>query len=357
MGDDNGEAATPTPTLTAMPTPRTPAFQGLGVLPGHQSSRALAVSANGNAAVGSSTDSEDIAEAFRWTADSGMIRLGNLPDRPNSEADAASADGTVVGGTSTFVDLFDAFRWTMADGITKLAVTSTDPPPETVTGISADGTVLVGAANFIFADPVAFRWTAAGGLEQLGFLSGSEGASVATGISADGSVISGQSTSEDAVVAFRWTASDGMVALPLPSGTIAATGFAVSPDGTVIIGSSNTDPLTFKATLWSDPSTVAVLAHLPGGEQTSVARSVSRNGGGVVGQVNFIDPVEQVAFIWDATHGVRRLQDVLAAAGLESELGGWSLENAAGVSADGQVIVGSGQSPAGCEEAFIATLP
>ncbi|MFI5394193.1 MAG: PEP-CTERM sorting domain-containing protein [Candidatus Binatia bacterium] len=358
-GGDNGAPA-PSPAPTATATPRTLGFQGLGVLTEHLSSRARAVSANGNAVVGSSTDSQGVAEAFHWTAAAGMIGLGNLPDRPNSEANAVSADGTVVGGTSAFLDLFDAFQWTMATGITKLAVTSTDPPPEAVTGISADGTVLVGLANFQYNDPVAFRWTAAGGLQQLGFLSGATGASVATSVSADGGVITGESTMSTTTVAFRWTSAGGMVALPLATGTVGAEGFAISPDGTVIVGSSAitlSPPIPFKASLWSSTGSAALLGDLPGGEQTSVARAVSQNGAVVVGQVNLISAFEHVAFIWDATHGMRPLQNVLTDAGLESELAGWTLENAGGISADGQVIVGSGQSPAGREEAFVATLP
>ena len=61
------------------------------------------------------------------------------------------------------------------------------------------------------------------------------------------------------------------------------------------------------------------------------------------------------AFIWDSAHGMRNLQSVLAGSyGLD--LTGWSLKKAAGISADGNTIVGYGTDPAGKTEAWLAVL-
>ncbi len=52
---------------------------------------------------------------------------------------------------------------------------------------------------------------------------------------------------------------------------------------------------------------------------------------------------------------MRSLQDVLFAAGID--LTGWQLPRAYGVSADGTVIVGGGDNPAGNSESFRAVVP
>ena len=60
-------------------------------------------------------------------------------------------------------------------------------------------------------------------------------------------------------------------------------------------------------------------------------------------------------FIWDATNGMRSLQDLLVN-DLGLELTGWSLLEARGISADGRTIVGIGNNPAGNGEAWIVTI-
>ena len=63
------------------------------------------------------------------------------------------------------------------------------------------------------------------------------------------------------------------------------------------------------------------------------------------------------AFIWDATNGMRSLQDVLTNDfGLGSTLAGWTLTQATAISADGLTIVGLGFNPDGRNEAWIATI-
>jgi uncharacterized membrane protein len=52
-------------------------------------------------------------EAFRWTAQTGMVGLGPVPGFSNSVAYDTSADGTVVVGTTdAFFEEAPAFRWT-----------------------------------------------------------------------------------------------------------------------------------------------------------------------------------------------------------------------------------------------------
>ena len=61
------------------------------------------------------------------------------------------------------------------------------------------------------------------------------------------------------------------------------------------------------------------------------------------------------AFVWTPWDGMTRLEDVLAANGATG-LAGWSLEEAHGISADGQWIVGTGINPNGNPQAFLANV-
>ncbi|MFO0973922.1 MAG: hypothetical protein U1A27_10860, partial [Phycisphaerae bacterium] len=58
----------------------------------------------------------------------------------------------------------------------------------------------------------------------------------------------------------------------------------------------------------------------------------------------------------DATHGMRRLQDVLAA-DYDLVLPGWRLNDARAISSDGLAIAGVGRNPNGDGEAYLVLLP
>ena len=98
--------------------PVTPAFQGLGSLPGgNYVSEAWDVSGDGSTVVGLSNSFMGIA-AFRWTQADGMIGLGDLPGGSySSRSNAVSADGSAVVGRSVSASGPEAYRWTQADGM------------------------------------------------------------------------------------------------------------------------------------------------------------------------------------------------------------------------------------------------
>src|ERR1019366_1164470 len=75
-------------------------------------------------------------------------------------------------------------------------------------GISADGSVIVGASGSASFEE-AFRWTAGSGMVGLGHLPGTTNSSAAA-VSADGSVVVGTSYPASGNQAFRWTAGSGM---------------------------------------------------------------------------------------------------------------------------------------------------
>jgi uncharacterized membrane protein len=164
---------------------------------------ARGVSADGSTVVGQIPSAAiPLGEAFRWTAATGMVGLGLLPDassqpNPQSVAGAVSADGSVIVGSSSSGRAarfaVEAFRWTQADGLVGLGF----PPggffnESEATAVSGDGTVVAGS-GVSFRGREAFLWTSTGGF-GLGFLPQGVN-SFATGISADGLVVVGSGSS------------------------------------------------------------------------------------------------------------------------------------------------------------------
>ena len=147
----------------------------------------------------------------------------------------------------------------------------------TVTGMSADGSVVVGATENKLEglEQQAVRWVN-GKAERLGTLGGKT--SAATGVSADGSVVVGYSLDADGKMrAFRW--QDGkMVSL----GTIGDAGSgakAVSGDGKTVVGTVVSDE---KATgvAWTNGQ-VTNLGSLGGA--VCMPTAASRDGATIVG--------------------------------------------------------------------------
>jgi probable HAF family extracellular repeat protein len=224
------------------------------------------------------------------------------------------------------------------------------------TGISADGQVIVGTGHSTFGSE-AFRFDNPDGpLQGLGFLPDGI-SSKALGVSADGNTIVGRSVTFDATggEAFRWTQTGGMIGLgDLDGGAFESVAYAASSNGSVIVGSGTTDAGT-EAFRWLNGGMTS-LGDLPGGPTNSVARAVSANGARVVGE-GHTAAANSVAFVWDPVNGLRNLRSVLVTDfGLASELAGWDLLSATGISGDGSVIVGSGINPDGDLEAWRAEL-
>lgn len=272
----------------------------LGDFPGGgDRARATAVSADGAVVVGHASSTAQFEDPFRWTATTGMVSLGMLPNGLAAEARAVDADGDVIVGSGSFTTPVPgaALRWTPAGGLTQLL------PDATASGVDADGDVVVGHARFGSAIR-AFRWTAAGGAVSLGHIPGFN-SSNATAVTPDGRVVVGISGSR----AFRWTAATGMVDLgsgPLQSGCA----YGVSGDGNTIVGLS---------------------------EDPNVA-------GGVL------------AVIWTPATGMISLKDHLVSLGA-SGLSGWDLIEANAISVDGNAIVGMARGPGSSfPEAYVAYL-
>ena len=116
----------------------------------------------------------------------------------------------------------------------------------------------------------------------LGALAGRD-TSLATGVSADGSVVVGTSSSLImGEAAFRWTRTGGMVLAFDPAthlGVVFDRGFGISGDGSVMVGKGGF-PAVY-AVRWSGSNSLLNLGTLPSGVQ-SRAYGVSADGSTVV---------------------------------------------------------------------------
>lgn len=334
-------------------------FTGLGTVQGTSSSSAFGVSADGSVVVGvSGTPSAaglvvELGLPFRWTQSGGMQGLGLVAGAISSTCRAVSGDGaTIVGGMIGATYL--AYRWN--NGFETLGALGPDGTSEAF-GVSHDGSVVVGMSSVV--GNIAFRWTESGGMQSIGVLPG--GAfSAAQGVSEDGEVVVGygdstETTSEPYLgkdQAFRWTAGGGMIGLgDLPGGAFNSRAFGVSSDGQVAVGESDSAAGT-DAIRYTEAGGIESLGDFDG-----TAHAASADGSVIVGEGYFGNPPHlNEAFVWDATHGVRRLATVLTD-DLHLSLSTWYLGPAQAVSADGNTIVGWGVDPAGNTEAWLARLP
>jgi probable HAF family extracellular repeat protein len=199
----------------------------------------------------------------------------------------------------------------------------------------------------------------------LGGLPGGDIWSIANGVSTDGGVIVGQARIGAADHAFRWTQATGMVALSLPTNGRSASAFSVSSDGSIVVGRvsiAQPDPAEGQdmAFRWTEATGMVGLGDLPGGRVTSTAHATSADGSVIVGtgETFFEEGVGATneAFFWTAQSGMLNLRDALISSGATG-LDGWLLTEASGVSADGLTIVGTATDPNGVSQAFVATIP
>jgi probable HAF family extracellular repeat protein len=304
---------------------------------------APAVSADGSTVVGTLNHNGALdQQPYRWTQATGAVGLGWLNSNPHSFGMGVSADGSVVIGTDTIIGGSEpdaeAFRWTATGGLIGLG----DIPPSSIhpgssaTAVTSDGLTVFGSST-----SGAYQWTQSGGMVLL-----QPSNFFPFGASGDGSVLVGQQSSQ----AVRWTQAAGIMGLGFLPNTNVSLAYAVSRDGTTAVGYSGFAQQAFR---WTQASGMVGLGSLSG-LAFSVALAVSADGSEVVGYANNGGPAN-TAFIWDPVNGLRNFQQVLTSEGVN--LTGWTLEEATGISADGNTIVGEGVDPNGFTTAWIAVVP
>lgn len=168
----------------------------------------------------------------------------------------------------------------------------------------------------------------------LGFLETGSGLkySEAMAISADGSTIVGGSSidpsaepDDDVFWSFRWTEADGMQALPKSNeeDVPLSRAFAVSADGSVIVGQEYNFAGTVDAYRWTAPGGLVLLPHADPETPAATPWGISGDGNTVVGEA-------AAAFSWTSGGGTVLLPTA----------GCGCFSAAYGISADGSTIVG-----------------
>ena len=212
--------------------------------------------------------------------------------------------------------------------------------------VSADGSVVVGQGNSA-SGYEAFRWTSEGGMVGLGDLPGGTFESSAWGVSADGSVVVGASNSASGDEAFRWTSG---AAEWSAWATCRGSSFSSAEDVSPMVRwswESATRLSGLEAFRWTRGGGMVGLGDLPGGIFWSVAAGVSADGSVVVGFGNMDDATGRC-------RGVPLDRAAAGMVGLGDLPGGIFNSGTWDVSADGSVIVGYGNSALG-DEAFLWT--
>ncbi|MHB1037756.1 MAG: choice-of-anchor D domain-containing protein [Pirellulales bacterium] len=329
-------------------------FLWLGDLPGGKTaSYANAISPDGLTVVGQSESASGM-EGFRWTLATGMVGIGKPADiagQVDTKVLDVSADGSVVVGSIGPLNSQSpserAFRWSAETGFVRIGDLPNGSPRSTATGISDDGSVVVGYNGYaegLSPPSQGFRWTAGEGTARLSSSTETR-RGYARGISADGGVIVGAKPTGQSIqlTPVRWTDATGMVDLGTWSGTnLCVEASAVSADGSVIVG-GDAFYVTGQAFRWTEETG---MVRLGPSTADSRATAVSADGSIVVGEAGGLR-----TFIWDSSHGMRDLYDVLVKDLGVPKMSSGGPGAARGISADGKIIVGGSYT-----DAWIATL-
>jgi probable HAF family extracellular repeat protein len=201
------------------------------------------VNANGTRAVGLAWTCAD-AEAFGWTAKAGIVSLGHPKGNHSSRASAISADGnTVVGFWEDLTGPRRPVRWVHGKNDLFLGSTTLGE----ATAVNSSGAQIVGQVFDDSGNGIAFSYSNLGGLISLGTLTRRVGdQSIANAVSDNGQVVgwSGDPFG-NGIEAFFWTPSTGMQGLAkvlrqlgarIPAGTTLTTAVSISADGSTIVG-------------------------------------------------------------------------------------------------------------------------
>lgn len=289
------------------------------------------------------------------------------------------------------------FVWNKTMGVQMIA-DATDFHSFIPEAVSMDGLVAVGSAVTEAGARQACKFilpsqnSAAGAFAALGALEGSTSfESSATGISADGSVIVGTSASSLGVEAFR-IQNGIMVGLgdfSTPDDGISfSSAKGVSGDGSVVIGSARTGDALYRGFRWTAASgfqDIGAVVTPDAIDYHITATAITRSGDQIVGYndqtpwswangVSSVIPVsrfrpvavgteavfgtspENPAVMFSPTSGGTSIQSLVESLGLTAQLNGFAISNLTDCSAQGDVVVVEGIGP-GSSGAFLIVLP
>jgi probable HAF family extracellular repeat protein len=298
-------------------------------------------------------------EAFRWTAQTGMVRLGQSSVQVlgrSAGTPGVSADGELVASTilsldSTFVTMG---LWSSAGGWRELMPPTppggglVDLELGSVWGMSGDGGTVVGLYWRPGDRAHAVKWTEATGAVDLG----STGrASRADGCNYDGTVIVGW---DEYSLGYRrpaaWVNGELTILSEIDGmGEAKAT----NSDGTVAIGFQREYVTNMRAAaLWRRTggtwTSAQILGVLPGTVPeygVVIANGVTAAADMVVGYNSFSgDPFYTTGFLWQESTGMVAVEDFLTEHNVLPP--GFTIQTLSGITPDGTAIIGFGQDVA-----------
>ena len=326
-----------------------------------------AISADGSVVVGYARNSSSgITQAFRWTATGGLMLLGTTSADgtafSSTSACCVSADGSIVAGSGTTVATgSDAIplQWSVSTpGSNSLRAVASTFSNNQVRALSPDGTVMGGTGNGSAASGFCVAsssqpalWPSPGPSWDTAGLPVGTNAGDVHSISSLGTVVVGDvydicAGLGAAPQAFAWTATAGYALLGvLPNGTFSVAS-AISPDGTVITGYSGNSASSQAFTWTRAAGMIGLGASSPatGQEIGLIPTGISADGTIVVGNnptsSNPTAPSSPPE-LWTPTTGALSLHELLLQNGLFVPPEYLELNNLAGISADGNWVVGT----------------
>jgi len=321
-------------------------FQTTGISPGMTIAEVTSLSWDGRVAAGSSRRHQQppASTAFSWSSNVGRFDFGDEVGTPlNSYATGVSGDGTTFVGRGG-AQWFRSFRY-RGPGTYEDLGTFGNFTTSTATGVSHDGSVIVGYGGFGYPGyGQAYRWTSQTGMQGIGYTRPGAFYSLATDVSADGRVIVGHSSGPAGVDAFVWRPDTGMQILtPLPGGN-ESYAYAVSGDGSVVVGASGDGT---QGVIWRDG--LPMLLPTPIAERFHPI-AVDNSGNVVVGSIGITN------LIWTPGRGTEQLESYLQSFGVQFPIG-WNMYTCYSVSGDGLTFAGSGAVAGSSAQGFVITIP
>lgn len=317
-------------------------YTALNPLAGGANAHAKAASADGTLVVGFSLDVDAYNQAVSWTGVN-ATRLVDDPEFRFSEATAVSADGgTIVGWAIKTLEQAFFYR---NNTLTNIGVAVGGASK--ATGVSADGAVIVGTRGDNFSAPTTLQGFihTSGGVTAVdaptaiaAFSTNGLTLTQLTGISGDGTVVIGFAssgfTSNPAgnEQAFKYNRTGAnFEALGTLSGGSWSIARAVNSDGSVIVGQANNSAGKYEAFVHQN-GTMTGLGFLPGGNSSN-ATGVSADGAVIVGYAG-AGGGRTHAFVYanqtmlDQTEWMRSLNGPGGLTAMANNLGNLALEGA-----------------------------
>ncbi|MFN9973429.1 MAG: hypothetical protein ACK58T_26430, partial [Phycisphaerae bacterium] len=306
------------------------------------------IGGNGQIVGGDYVTPEGKGRAFVWQRDGRIVLLENPGSTRGIYVKGASPNGGVIVGNRWVGSSSIAYRWTAETGIVDI----TPPTPSAIAipfCVSDDGRVIAGRSS-LNGSQKRWGWTPDTGVVDLPAPSGSSGG-VVYDMTPDGSVLVGCSFGGPATfVPVRWnlpeaanglarwsTATAQVKALELPPVSISCAAYAVSDDGSVIVGTTGS---SFGAAIWRSDGSGRFFGGPTYGARLNTAIAVTGYGKQIAG--SYVDDMASTigTKLWSEESGL--VSDYLRGLGLPV-LGGPFIA----MSSDGHSMLFEGYSSGG----------